>query len=149
MRCGCTSATECGCSMTGSDCIGMAGIGSGGDPMYPFLVLSDDARNNLECRDDGAHVSEWEDAVAIESAAALTLPATGSFFRINGTTSVTSISDAAGNSGRVVTLVFTGVLTMTDGGNLALAGNFATTANDTMQLASDGATWFEIGRSVN
>lgn len=147
MRCGCSGPVS-GVAMTASDCIGISGVGSVGDPFSPFLVLSDDARQILECRADGAYVPEWISEADVASVAALTLPATGSVFTITGTTSITSIV-ATGNSGRVVTLIFTGVLTMTDGSNLALAGNFATTANDTMQLACDGSTWFEVGRSIN
>lgn len=134
--------------MTASDCIGISGAGSEGDPFSPFLVLSDDARQILECLVDGAYVAEWEDAQTVASVAALTLPGSGSVFTITGTTSITSIV-ATGNSGRVVTLIFTGVLTMTDGSNLRLAGNFATTSNDTMHLACDGSNWHEVSRAIN
>ena len=41
------------------------------------------------------------------------------------------------------------VLTFTDGSNLKLAGNFVTTADDTITLAYDGTNWYEICRSVN
>lgn len=147
MRCGCESG-PCQCLFTASDCVGVSGVGTEGDPFTPFLVLSDDARQILECRDDGAYVPEWIDEQTVASVAALVLPSTGKTFTVTGTTSITSI-DATGNSGRDVFLVFTGVLTMTDGSNLRLAGNFATTADDTMHLACLGANWFEIGRSVN
>lgn len=84
---------------------------------------------------------------AIASAATITLPEGGDFFAITGTTSITSIT--AGRRGRVVTLQFAGALTVTDGSNLALAGNFVTTSADTITLACDGTNWFEISRSVN
>jgi hypothetical protein len=48
-------------------------------------------------------------------------------------------------------LIFQGILLMSDGSNLKLAGNMNTTADDTMTLVSDdtGANWYEIARSVN
>jgi hypothetical protein len=45
--------------------------------------------------------------------------------------------------------VFAGALTVTDGSNLNLAGNFVTTANDTLTLMCDGVNWNEVSRSVN
>lgn len=84
---------------------------------------------------------------AVASAAALTLPP-GSVVTVSGTTNITSIP-ATGNAGRVVTLIFSGVLTVTDGSNLKLAGNFVTTADDTMTLVCDGTNWYEMARSAN
>ena len=81
------------------------------------------------------------------SAAALTLPLED-VVTISGTTSITSIA-AGGHAGKVRTLIFEGVLTVTDGSNLNLAGNFVTTADDTITLACDGTDWFEVARSVN
>lgn len=52
-RCGCTSGSECVCNVGISDCISMSGTGSAGDPFVPVLVLSEDAGNIAECRDDG------------------------------------------------------------------------------------------------
>jgi hypothetical protein len=65
-------------------------------------------------------------------------------------TTITSVTTCdANNNGRLVTLVFDGVLTFTDGSNLILAGDFVTTANDVISLACDGTNWYEKGRSVN
>lgn len=77
----------------------------------------------------------------------LTLPSNGDYFYITGTTNITSISSAF--LGRRITLQFAAALTMTDGGNLALAGNFTTTTADTISLIYDGANWVETSRSVN
>lgn len=55
-RCGCESATECGCTMSGSDCIGVSGNGAVGDPHVPSILISGDADNAAECRDDGLYV---------------------------------------------------------------------------------------------
>jgi hypothetical protein len=75
------------------------------------------------------------------------LPNFGRVFVISGTTNI----DALGNQwrDRQVTLVFQGVLTFADTGSLVLAGNFTTTANDTITLISNGSSWYEVARSVN
>lgn len=86
--------------------------------------------------------------VSIASAATIAVPRGQRVATVTGTTSITSIT-ATGHSGAVVTLIFAGALTFTDGGNLKLAGNFVTTADDTITLACDGTNWFEVARSVN
>lgn len=92
-----------------------------------------------------------QQVATVASTAALTLPLGSKpheHFIISGTTDITSVV-ATGWVGRTVTLHFEDVLTFTDGSNLALAGNFVTSANDTITLACIGATWQEIGRSAN
>ena len=84
----------------------------------------------------------------VASAAALTLPTDGEIISVTGTTNITSVV-ATGNINRRVTLVFTGILTFTDGSNLKLNGNFVTTADDTITLICDGTNWYEIARSTN
>ena len=84
----------------------------------------------------------------VASAATLTLPTNQRIVRITGTTGITSIN-ISGQSCNVITLVFDDALTVTDGGNLILAGNFVTTANDVLTLLCDGSNWFEVSRSVN
>jgi len=84
----------------------------------------------------------------VASAAALTLPIGTRIAFISGVAAVTSLT-ALGFAGRTVTLVFQGILTFTDGGNLKLAGNFVTTADDTITLLCDGTNWYEQSRSVN
>jgi len=84
----------------------------------------------------------------IASAGTITLPNSGgSYFNITGTTNVTSVT--ASWEGREATLKFAGILTFTDGSNLKLAGNFVTTADDTITLVCDGTNWYEKSRSVN
>ena len=34
-------------------------------------------------------------------------------------------------------------------GNLKLAGNFVTTADDVITMTGDGTNWYEVSRSVN
>lgn len=85
---------------------------------------------------------------SVASTATITLPRYGNIFTITGTTNITSIT-ATNRSGSLVVLVFAGALTVTDGSNLNLAGNFVTTANDTLTLMCDGVNWNEVSRSVN
>lgn len=85
---------------------------------------------------------------AVASATAMPLP-TGNVFHVTGTTNITSITSTNFGAGVCITLIFDGVLTFTDGSNLVLAGNFVTTADDTISLCFDGTSWFETARSVN
>ena len=85
---------------------------------------------------------------SIASATALTLPVGPDQIIVTGTTTITSIV-ATGQARRTVTLQFTGILTFTAGSNLKLAGNFVTSADDTITLYCDGTNWFELARSVN
>ena len=54
-----------------------------------------------------------------------------------------------GHAGRTVRFICVGVSTFTDGGNLKLAGNFVTTADDVLTMSCDGVNWYEAARSVN
>lgn len=84
----------------------------------------------------------------VASATALPLP-TGRVFHVTGTTTITSITSTNFASGAVITLIFDGALTFTEGNNLVLAGNFVTGATDTITLVYDGTNWYEICRSNN
>jgi len=84
----------------------------------------------------------------IPSAATLELPANDDFWYVTGTTNISAISGGWRN--RKVTLRFAGVLTMSNGGHLVIAGGtFVTTQNDTITLVFDGSDWFEMSRSIN
>ena len=83
----------------------------------------------------------------VASAATITLPSNGDIFNITGTTAITSVTPLW--AGKIITLKFADILTFTDGLNLKLAGNFVTSADDTISLICDGTNWYEIGRSVN
>lgn len=85
---------------------------------------------------------------AVASAAALPVP-TGSVFHVTGTTNITSVLATNFESGVLVTLIFDGILTVTDGSNLKLNGNYVTSADDTLTLVYDGTNWYEVCRSVN
>jgi hypothetical protein len=86
-------------------------------------------------------------SINVASATTVTLPNDGDVFHITGTTTITSVTTSWRH--RRVTLVFDGILTFTDGSNLKLAGNFVTTADDTITLVCDGTNWYEQSRSVN
>ncbi|OWK18337.1 hypothetical protein AJ88_03930 [Mesorhizobium amorphae CCBAU 01583] len=84
---------------------------------------------------------------AVASVAAI-VP-TGNVFHVTGTTTITSVDGTGLHGGTEIMMIFDGILTVTDGSNLKLAGNFVTSADDTITLMWDGANWYEKGRSVN
>lgn len=87
-------------------------------------------------------------ATSVASAAALVIPHDGDSIIVTGTTSITSINVTT--VGRIISLIFTGALTFTNGNNIKLAGgNFGTSANDTITLAHDGVNYMEISRQAN
>ena len=87
------------------------------------------------------------DPIASATTTALTV---NNMFHITGTTTITALNTCdSENNGRPVTLIFDGILTFTDGNNLKLAGDFVTTADDTIDLICDGTNWYEISRSIN
>jgi hypothetical protein len=86
----------------------------------------------------------------VASAANISLPFDGNIIPISGTTGITSIT-ATFWKGNVVTLTIAGNLTVTDGSNLKLAGNFVSGANGgTLTLANvDNTNWLEVSRAVH
>lgn len=88
----------------------------------------------------------WAGALqAVASAATITLPVFGEQISVTGVTGITSIT--ADQQGRRVVLSFTGILTLTNGSNLKLNGNFITAAGSVLELISiDGANWKELTR---
>jgi hypothetical protein len=69
--------------------------------------------------------------------------------RNSAATIITDFTD--GVVGQTSTIVFGDANTsVTDGGNLHLAGGFTSTADDTLTLVTtDGTNWYEVSRSVN
>lgn len=88
-------------------------------------------------------------SASVASAATLPIPDEKDVITVTGTTNITTGISGANWAGRTITLIFSGVLTVTDGSNLRLAGNLTTAANTTLTLTSNGTNWFEIARSVN
>jgi len=85
---------------------------------------------------------------SIASATAITVPPGSTFFTVAGTTNISQI--LGGWSGRIVSLKFAGVLTVSDGvNNLQLAGNFVTAVGSQLTLVYENGTWYEIARSNN
>ena len=83
-------------------------------------------------------------------ASAATITPTGNVFHVTGTTTITSVSGTGIPAGTCITMIFDGALTVTDNnGTLNTAGNFVTTADDTLSLCYDGTNWRETARSVN
>lgn len=99
--------------------------------------------------DTTAGTVTFADSANVASATTTTLTA-GNVFHITGTTTITTLDTCdAANNGRIVSLIFDGVLTFTDGNNLLIAGDFVTTADDAIMLTCDGTNWYENSRSVN
>jgi len=86
----------------------------------------------------------WTQGLDIASASTITLGNDGIFFNITGTSTITSIT--AKPAGTVAWLKFSGILTVQNGSNLSLNGNFQTLTGATLQLVSDGSTWYEVSR---
>lgn len=115
-----------------------------------FIRLAVTARDDdFACNFDNLFLVRKNDWASdtIASAATLTLTHNHNFYKITGTTNITTLT--AGLEGRIVVLHFNGILTFTDGNNIKIAGDFVTTADDTITLVSDGTNWYEISRSAN
>lgn len=87
----------------------------------------------------------------ITSAAALTIPDTGNYFDVTGTTNITSISSLP--AGTVIKLQFDAALTIVHNATtLALSGgaNYTTAAGDIFEFISEGSgNWRETSRSLS
>jgi hypothetical protein len=94
-----------------------------------------------------AENNSWDFYGTVASAGTVSVPG-AQIIEVTGTTNITTIN-AANNAGRRITLVFRDVLTVTDGSNLKLNGNFVTSADDTLTLVCDGTNWYETSRSAN
>ena len=89
------------------------------------------------------------ETVNANGAGALALPLAQNIFVVGTANNVGQIAAQYGVKGRQVSLIMSGAITVFDGVNLKLAGNFVTTADDVLTLICDGTNWFEISRSVN
>ena len=88
-----------------------------------------------------------QDERTVASANSITLTEITNLIAISGTTNITSIT--ASYAQRTVVLRFDDVLTVVDGSNLRLAGDFITSNNDTLTLICNGTNWYELSRSTN
>ena len=85
----------------------------------------------------------------LASANTMALPANRNFFAVSGTTNIFNFTN--GWNGRVVTLLFNGIVTLSNSSDLLLNNNvnFTTQANSTLTLMAASATsWIEISRKV-
>ena len=85
----------------------------------------------------------------LASANSLSLPANRNLFEISGTTNIFGFTN--GWNGRVVTLLFEGVVTLSNSSGLLLNNNanFTTQANSTLTLiATSPTTWVEVSRKI-
>ncbi|CAN7502020.1 hypothetical protein LJR234_003653 [Mesorhizobium amorphae] len=80
---------------------------------------------------------------------AATIIPTGNLFHVTGTTGITSISGTNIRPGTTIRMIFDGIITVTAGSNLKMAGNFTTSASDMLVMTWDGTNWYEEGRSAN
>ena len=146
-----TLRSTSGVGATGADLIFQVGNNGGTEAMRILnnanVGIGDPTPEVLLDVEGGTFTVADSSNVASTTTTALTV---GNLFHITGTTTITTLNTCdSGNNGRLVTLIFDGVLTFTDGNNHVLAGDFVTTANDVIQLACDGTNWYEISRSVN
>lgn len=84
----------------------------------------------------------------IGATSALQIPVGVTSAIIYGPGTITSI-DTTGHDSNTITLVFSSAVTLTDGGNLRLNGNFTAAADQTITLLCVGSTWYEKSRSAN
>jgi hypothetical protein len=96
----------------------------------------------------------WVNAPGTSQSSAATLTLTdltdeGIPHKIVGTTAVTSITATYAGDRKVLIGNDANTRTITDGGNLRLAGNFSQGQSDTIELICDGTSWFELSRSTN
>jgi hypothetical protein len=82
----------------------------------------------------------------LASATALPEP-TCDIHTVTGTTTVTSITATNFPVGKELLLIFSGILTLTDGNNIKTAGNYTTSSDDSIKMVFDGSSYFEIARS--
>lgn len=112
----------------------------GQTPMTGTLNMGGFVVGNLGAPSGTGQSLRWEQLIKgadIASAAALPVPVEGSVFSVTGTTTITSINDVY--PGRIVYLIFSGVLTLTNSVSLVLPGgaNITTKANEVYVFLND------------
>ncbi len=134
-----------------SDCLIIGNNVFGSNHDATIIVNSSSTRTKLIGNSDGLSTTLDSDSSPPLTAGVLTLPVTGNYFKVTGTTTITSIVASTSWPGRQVVLEFAGILTFTAGGNLLLVGgaDFVTSADDTIMLVTDRTNWREISRSAN
>jgi len=116
-----------------------------GSQTADILQIQDSAKNILSSFNS---LGMFSNKGANVSSASAIVP-TGQLFHVTGTTNITSITATNVKAGTSIKIIFDGVLTLTDGNNLKLAGNFTTSADATITLVYDGTNFYETSRSTN
>ncbi len=107
--------------------------------------------SNMFLSNTTGNVSSGSAISTVASAAALPIPAEFDIFNVSGTTNISTMT--GGWAGRTVTLIFSGVLTITHATGtfnsirLNGAADFTTAANNTLTITHNGIQWYEIGRA--
>jgi Right handed beta helix region len=88
-------------------------------------------------------------AITVASAATLAIPGNADEIEITGTTNITAITADQTQIGRIITLIFTGVLNVEPGTHLIMPkGKLTTAAGTVLTLVTTGTSWYEVTRSV-
>ena len=87
--------------------------------------------------------------IDIPSSNTIDIPLEGDIFALTGVAGIVTITASSCN-GRTVTLISTDNVTIFDGSDLKLNGDWVSgAANSTLSLVCDGTNWYEISRSIN
>lgn len=125
--------------------------GNGRGLLDVFLRTANDSSdfdaNDIKSGWNGAGI--FHNFKGADVASAATIVPTGNLFHVTGTTGITSISGTNIRAGTTIRMIFDGILTVTAGSNLKMAGNFTTSASDVLVMTWDGNNWYEEGRSAN
>ena len=87
----------------------------------------------------------------VASANTLALDGKNLEFVVTGTTGIQTIQPVSTYAGKTVTLKFSGGITVATGGNIVLNSpgtGYPAVAGSTMELFSDGVSWYEISRNA-
>jgi hypothetical protein len=87
--------------------------------------------------------------VGQDIASAATIVPTCDIHAVTGTTTITAVTGTDYPVGKILRLVFAGILTLTDGSGLKMAGDFTTSADDVWSGFYNGTDFIEVARSAN
>lgn len=110
------------------------------------ILAFNETNNNMEWVNHNNKVVQFSEGTAVVAAATTDIWATdGNTLHITGTTGITSFGTAP-NVGARRTLIFDGVVTLTNSTNLALPGgaDFTTAAGDILEVYADTVSQFDV-----
>jgi hypothetical protein len=88
-------------------------------------------------------------SVAANGSGVLAIPLSQNAVFLNGPTNVTSIDSKSAWVGRTLSIISNASVSVIDGNNLKLTGNWVSSASSTLSLVCDGINWYEVSRSTN